>query len=217
MGIAFFDLDNTLIAGDSDYLWGEHLVGLGAVDAQSHRRENQRFYEEYCAGTLDQTEFLRFQLHPLTQHEPEVLEAWRAAFVRERIVPIVLPKALALLDEHRAAGRPLVIVTSTNAFITEPIAKLLGVDALLATQAERIGQRYTGRPVGVPCYGAGKIEHVNSWLEDNGGTMRESWFYSDSFNDVPLLEAVAYPIAVDPDERLEMLARDRGWSVTSLR
>lgn len=217
MSAALFDLDNTLLAGDSDYLWGEYLVEIGAVPADAHRRANDRFFRDYQRGRLDVDAFLRFQLAPLAANATRDLLLWRETFVRERIEPIVAPGARALLDEHRREGRTLAIVTSTNRFITAPIAERLGIDHLLATEPERHGERYTGRYVGVPCSGAGKVAWVKRWAEREGVELAGSWFYSDSYQDLPLLEDVTHPVAVDPDERLREHARARGWPVTSLR
>ena len=217
MSVALFDLDHTLLAGDSDYLWGEYLVDIGAVPAERHRRENERFFRDYQQGRLDVEAFLRFQLEPLAANATADLLRWRERFVRERIEPIVAPRARTLLDEHRRAGRTLAIVTSTNRFITEPIAALFGVAHLLATEPERRGERFTGAWVGVPCSGAGKVIWVERWARGLGLSLAESWFYSDSFQDLPLLEDVTHPIAVDPDERLRAHAESRGWPVMSLR
>ena len=214
---AFFDLDNTLLAGDSDYLWGEHLAGLGVVPAALHRRRNREFMRAYEQGTLDVEEFLAFQLAPLSRHEMRDLERWRRDFIETAIVPLVLPKAVELLDRHRRRGEILVIATSTNRFITEPIAHLLEVEHLLATEPEMIGGRYTGRVSGTPCSGHGKVDHVRQWASSHAALLDEACFYSDSITDLPLLEAVGHPFAVDPDDPLRMVAELRGWPVISLR
>lgn len=215
--LAIFDLDNTLLGGDSDYLWGRFLVRKGLVDGELFERENQRFYDEYKAGTLDIHEFLRFSLKPLTEHEPEVLESWRRVFMEEMIAPIILPKARALVDRHRAEGRRSLIITATNRFVTEPIAEAFGVDDLLATEPERVNGRYTGRVAGIPCFQEGKVQRLEAWLAEHGGDLKGSWFYSDSHNDLPLLERVDHPVAVDPDATLAAAARERGWEILSLR
>ncbi len=217
MPLAIFDLDNTLIAGDSDHLWGEFLVDRGLVDAERYRRENDRFYAEYRAGTLDIMEFLGFSLAPLARHEPTELERLRADYLAERIAPILLEKAHQLIARHRAAGDRLLIITATNRFITEPIAGLLGIDELIATEPEVLDGRYTGRVSGTPCYREGKIERLGEWLNGSGLDLGGSHFYSDSHNDLPLLERVDHPVAVDPDDRLREIAQQRGWPVLSLR
>lgn len=217
MGLALFDLDNTLLAGDSDYLWGEFLVRVGAVDEQAHRRENTRYLEQYRAGTLDIREFLAFQLKPLAENSLEDLRAWRERFVRDWIEPLVLAKGRRLIEEHRSRGDLPAIVTSTNAFITRPIADLLDVEHLLATEPQFDGRRYTGDIVGVPCSGEGKVQWVNAWVTRDGLTLADSWFYSDSHQDLPLLSLVAHPVAVDPDDKLRRHAHRHGWPIMSLR
>ena len=214
---AFFDLDNTLIGGDSDYLWGEHLARLGVVPAREHRRRNEEFLRAYQRGILDVDAFLAFQLDPLRSHAMHKLEAWRDAYIETTIAPLVLPKALCLLDRHRRQGEALVIITSTNRFITEPIARLLGVDHLLATELEVTGDRFTGRVSGPPCAGEGKVVHARRWADSHGACLADAPFYTDSISDLPLMEAVASPIAVNPDEHLESEAKRRGWKIISLR
>ena len=217
MALALFDLDNTLLDGDSDYLWGCFLAEHGIVDAEAYESENQRFYDQYLEGSLDIHEFLRFQLKPLATHKRAQLEAWREQYLVEKIDPILLPRARALLDKHRAQGDQLLIITATNRFITEPIAKRYGVDQLLATEPEIVAGEYTGAVNGTPCFQAGKVEQLHNWLEKENQTLEGSWFYSDSHNDLPLLEQVEYPVAVDPDDKLKSHARAMGWPITSLR
>ena len=217
MALALFDLDNTLLDGDSDYLWGCFLAEHGIVDAEAYESENQRFYDQYLEGSLDIHEFLRFQLKPLATHKRAQLEAWREQYLVEKIDPILLPRARALLDKHRAQGDQLLIITATNRFITEPIAKRYGVDQLLATEPEIVAGEYTGAVNGTPCFQAGKVEQLHNWLEKENQTLEGSWFYSDSHNDLPLLEQVEHPVAVDPDDKLKSHARAMGWPITSLR
>ncbi len=217
MSLALFDLDHTLIAGDSGSLWAHHLIERGAVDAERHARENGRFEAEYRAGTLDFDRYTAFALEPLAAHPLETLLAWRVEFVEAHIRPVLQDKAFELLERHRDAGDTLVIVTATNRFVTEPIAELLGVPHLLATEAERIDGRYTGRATGVPCFQAGKIRRLEAWRTETGHALEGAWFYSDSHNDIPLLAHVARPVAVDPDPVLAQHARSRGWPVISLR
>lgn len=217
MTLAIFDLDNTLIAGDSDYEWGQFLCDHGIVERQAYERANQAFYEQYKAGTLDIYEFARFAFQPLAAHPMERLEAWREAFMRERIRPLILPRARELLAEHRRRGHTLMIITATNRFITEPIAADLGVDHLLATEPELRDGRYTGQIEGIPCFREGKVQRLEAWLVEHGENLEGSWFYSDSHNDLPLLERVEHPVAVDADVPLTEHAMARGWSMISLR
>jgi len=217
MALALFDLDNTLLDGDSDYLWGCFLAEHGIVDAEAYESENQRFYDQYLEGSLDIHEFLRFQLKPLATHKRAQLEAWREQYLVEKIDPILLPRARALLEKHRAQGDQLLIITATNRFITEPIAKRYGVDQLLATEPEIVAGEYTGAVNGTPCFQTGKVEQLHNWLEKENQTLEGSWFYSDSHNDLPLLEQVEHPVAVDPDDKLKSHARAMGWPITSLR
>ena len=217
MALALFDLDNTLLDGDSDYLWGCFLAEHGIVDAETYESENQRFYDQYLEGSLDIHEFLRFQLKPLATHKRAQLEKWREQYLVEKIDPILLPRAEALLEKHRAQGDQLLIITATNRFITEPIARRYGVDQLLATEPEIVGGEYTGAVSGTPCFQHGKVEQLHSWLEKQSQTLEGSWFYSDSHNDLPLLEQVDHPVVVDPDDSLKAHAQALGWPIVSLR
>ena len=217
MSIALFDLDNTLIAGDSDYLWGCFLVEQGIVDGTLYENENQRFYDQYKIGELDIHEFLDFQLKPLTEHSMETLNQWRSRYIEEKIIPILLPRAHELIEHHRQQGDTLVIITATNRFITGPIAGLYNIKHLLATEPEIINARYSGSITGVPCFQDGKVTQLESWLKANRQTLDDSWFYSDSHNDLPLLNRVSHPVAVDPDEILNQHASTQGWPVISLR
>ncbi len=217
MNMALFDLDNTLLGGDSDYLWGEFLVGIGAVARDAHRRDNARYLAQYRAGELDVREFLLFQLKPLADNDAARLHQWRERFVDEMIAPIVLDRGRELVEDHRKRGHCLAIVTSTNSFITRPIADLLGIEHLLATEPEFDGRRYTGAFVGEPCAGAGKVVWVNEWAARNGLSLDGSWFYSDSYYDLPLLSVVDHPVAVDPDDKLEAHAQRHDWPIVSLR
>lgn len=217
MALALFDLDNTLLDGDSDYLWGEFLVERGVVDGDWYRRENQRFYEAYAAGELDIRAFLAFALKPLADHPRERLEAWRAAFIEERIMPRVGTDALRLVDHHRENGDMPVIITATNRFVTEPIASLFGIDHLLATEPAQTNGRFTGEVAGTPCFREGKLERLHDWLGGHPVRLDEATFYSDSRNDLPLLEAVGRPVAVNPDPVLADVARRREWPVLTLR
>lgn len=217
MTLALFDLDNTLLGGDSDHAWGMFLVAKGLVDADYYSAANDRFYAEYQAGTLDIHAYLGFALQPLTRFSAAELTALHEEFMRDCIEPLILPKALELLAEHRALGHRLVIITATNRFITGPIAVRLGVQDLLATEAEIIDGRYTGNISGTPCFQAGKVTRLNQWLEHQQEDLAGSYFYSDSANDLPLLEVVDHAVAVDPDERLLKWAQQNGHKVLSLR
>lgn len=217
MRLALFDLDNTLLAGDSDHLWGEFLVERGMVDRDGYKSANDRFYAQYRAGTLDIAEYTRFAVEPLVRIGAAQLEALRAEFVRERIEPIIAPAAPALLERHRIQGDTLVIITATNSFVTTPIAQLLDVDDLLATEPEQRDGRYTGRIAGTPCYQGGKCVRLEQWRAEQAERYTHVTFYSDSHNDIPLLSAVDRPIVVDPDPELAAEAARRGWPVISLR
>lgn len=217
MGIALFDLDNTLIAGDSDFLWGCFLVEQGIVDGATYERENRRFYDQYKVGELDIHEFLAFQLRPLAEHSMASLQQWRSQYIQEKITPILLPEAHALVDKHRQLGDILVVITATNRFITGPIVELYDIQHLLATEPEIVNGAYTGSVTGTPCFQDGKVEQLGSWLEDRQLSLDDSWFYSDSHNDLPLLGKVTHPVAVDPDEILAQHARDHDWPIISLR
>jgi len=217
LSLAIFDLDNTLLADDSDYLWGCFLVKLGVVDADLYESENQRFYDDYKAGTLDIFEFLAFSLKPLSEHDMTTLETWRAQFMQEVIQPLMLPKAQALVDKHRDQGDTLLIITATNRFVTEPIARFYGIDNLLATDPEIVDGQYTGQVAGTPCFQHGKVERLHQWLETNQHSLDNSYFYSDSQNDLPLLNLVTHPVVVDADDTLLNHAKQNNWPQISLR
>lgn len=222
MRLAIFDLDNTLIAGDSDHAWGEFMVAEGMVDSDTYKQANDQFYQDYERGELDLTAYLNFSLEPLTQYSLEQLAALHDKFLNQVIEPIMLPKAKALLAQHRRDGDYLLIITSTNGFITKPIARALGVDDILATEAEIIDDRYTGQMTGIPCFQEGKITRLHQWLENASskgfdGNLEHCYFYSDSINDLPLMLEVAHPIAVDPDDTLRAHAQEAGWPIMSLR
>ncbi|MEE9358628.1 HAD family hydrolase [Candidatus Vondammii sp. HM_W22] len=217
MALAIFDLDNTLLAGDSDYLWGVFLAEKGVVDGNYYERENERFYQEYKEGRLDIFEFLRFSLKPLQENSLKKLENLRKEFLKKRIEPIMLPAAIALVEKHRQAGDVLMIITATNAFVTTPIAQAFGIDHLIATDPEVVDGGYTGEVAGIPSFQEGKTERLKQWMERENQTLEGSSFYSDSHNDIPLLEQVDNPVAVDPDEALIKAAKQKAWSIISLR
>jgi HAD superfamily hydrolase (TIGR01490 family) len=217
MRLALFDLDNTLLAGDSDYEWAQYLIDEGVLERASYETRNRDFYEQYKAGVLDIREFLDFQLRPLAQHPRATLDAWHCGFMQRRILPMISAAARALIAQHR--GDLSVIITATNSFVTAPIARELGIDHLLATEPEECEGRFTGAVTGEPCFREGKVARLEHWLAERGLELEgfeESWFYSDSANDLPLLERVTHPVAVDPDARLEAHARSRAWTILQL-
>ncbi|MBT3045334.1 MAG: HAD family hydrolase [gamma proteobacterium symbiont of Ctena orbiculata] len=216
MALAIFDLDNTLLAGDSDYLWGEFLVEKGIVDGEDYRRENRRFYEDYKAGRLDIFAFQRFSLKPLRDNSMRHLLDWRNEFLDSKITPIISPQSRQLVEKHRSAGDTLLIITATNAFVTGPIAERFGIDHLIATEPERLDGHYTGEVAGEPSFREGKVNRLRGWLQEQQQDLRGSWFYSDSHNDLPLLELVDHPVAVDPDETLSKIASTRDWPILRL-
>ncbi|QUX97102.1 HAD-IB family hydrolase [Marinomonas sp. CT5] len=217
MTLAIFDLDGTLLNGDSDYTWGQFLVEKGLVDSQVYKQANDKFFEEYQAGTLDIHEYLAFSLEPLTKFSKEELTELHNTFMQEKVQPMMQEKANALLKHHKDQGHFLLMITATNQFVTGPIGDALGMDHIIAPVPEMINDHYTGKIVGVPSFQAGKVTRLNDWLAETGHSMEGSYFYSDSRNDLPLLELVAHPIAVDADETLTKIAQDRGWQHISLR
>lgn len=217
MPLAIFDLDNTLIAGDSDYSWGAFLVAQNRVDQVVYKTMNEKFLADYEAENLDILAYLAFSLSPLIDMSPSDLEQLHSKFMDQVIRPMMLPKALALIEKHREAGDRLLIITATNRFIIEPIVHSLGIDEFLATEPETINGRITGKIVGTPTFREGKVQRLNTWLDDNNETLSGSYFYSDSINDLPLLQKVANPVAVDPDENLRQVAEEKGWDTISLR
>ncbi len=217
MALALFDLDNTLLAGDSDYLWGEFLTEQGIVDADLYARENQRFYDEYKKGTLDIHEFQAFSQQPLVENDLNKMLALREQFLREKIQPIMSPASFELIKKHQNAGDTLMVITATNSFITRPITSAFGIEHLLATEPEVIDGKYTGKIAGTPCFQEGKVTRLNQWMKEQNQNLTDSWFYSDSHNDLPLLLEAENPVAVDADEKLLDYARQHNWPIMSLR
>jgi HAD superfamily hydrolase (TIGR01490 family) len=215
--LALFDLDNTLLDGDSDYAWAQFLIEEGVLHPDQYHARNEWFYERYKDGTLDIHEFLDFQLAPIARRPRAQLDAWLSDFMQRKIRPMIFPRAPELIARH--ADALTAIVTATNRFITQPIAHELGVATLIATDIEEIDGIFTGKPRGTPTFREGKIERVNEWLGSRGHRLQdyESWFYSDSLNDLPLLDRVTHPVAVDPDATLRAHATERGWPIISLR
>ncbi len=217
MKLALFDLDNTLLAGDSDYEWAQFLIDRGVLDRERYEARNREFYDQYKAGTLDIHEFLDFQLKPLAQHPRATLDAWHADYMKSRILPMIRDSARELVARHR--GETRVLITATNSFVTAPIAREFGIEHLIATDPEERDGRFTGGVQGLPCFREGKVTRLEAWLAEHGETIKnviKSTFYSDSHNDLPLLEQVSHPVAVDPDATLRAQAEARGWPVLSL-
>ena len=217
MKLAIFDLDNTLIAGDSDCLWGEFLIEMGKVDAETYRAGHEKYYQDYLDGNLDIHEFLSFQLKPLADNDFDELHQWRKQYIAQKIRPIILEQALTLVEEHRQQQHELLIITATNRFLTEPIADIFSIDNLIACEPEIVNGQFSGQSVGTPSYAEGKVKRFNDWLAEQDADFGESWFYSDSHNDIPLLKQVDHPVAVDPDSTLEEVATKSNWKIISLR
>jgi HAD superfamily hydrolase (TIGR01490 family) len=220
MNLALFDLDNTLLSGDSDFEWAQFLIGKGVVDREIQEAKNIEFYEQYKAGTLDIQAFLAFQLAPLTRHPRAELDAWHAEYLERHIRPLIGDAARALVRQHLDGGDLCALVTATNSFVTGPIAREFGVAHLIATVPEWEDGRFTGRARGTPSFREGKILRTEAWLESLGlcwGSFEKSYFYSDSLNDLPLLSTVDTPVAVDPDETLRAHASEMGWKIITLR
>ncbi|MES1999972.1 MAG: HAD family hydrolase [Pseudomonadota bacterium] len=220
MKLVLFDLDNTLLAGDSDFEWAQFLIEHGVLDRELHAARNHAFYEQYKAGTLDIHEFLDFQLKPLSRHARTQLDAWHADYMLQKILPLMTPAAKALVERELADADLVAIITATNSFVTAPIARAFGISHLIATEPEQVNGVYTGRVAGTPSFREGKIVRLHEWLGSLGKTLDDfdqSWFYSDSLNDLPLLNLVTHPVAVDPDTTLHEHAIQCGWPVISLR
>ena len=217
MRLAIFDLDNTLLGGDSDHAWGEFLIAHGLVDATRHGAKNDEFYQQYTEGRLNIHDYVRFTLGPVLTYSLSKLDKMHQEFMDEFIRPIILPRAVDLIEQHKREGDHCLIMSATNAFITAPIARELGVHDLLATDLVIEGDCYTGDIAGVPCFQEGKVTRLNQWLQNTSHDLTDSVFYSDSHNDIPLLEMVTTPVAVDPDELLKMLAIEKNWQIRSFR
>lgn len=217
MTLAIFDLDGTLLNGDSDYTWGQFLVEKGLVDTQVYKKANDKFFKQYQSGTLDIYEYLAFSLAPLTQFSNAELTALHQTFMQEKIQPMMQKKAIELIKHHKDQGHFLLMITATNQFVTGPIGDTLGMDHIIAPVPEIINGQYTGKVAGIPSFQEGKVTRLNDWLAETGHSMEGSYFYSDSRNDLPLLELVAHPIVVDGDEILTNIAQERGWQHISLR
>lgn len=215
--LALFDLDNTLLAGDSDFEWAQFLIEQGVLDREVYEARNQQFYDQYKAGTLDIHEFLDFQLKPLSRHPRRVLDEWHRLYMQRKILPMIRASARALVAKH---GADLcAVVTATNSFVTAPIAREFGIPHLIATEPAVSNGEFTGAVDGTPSFREGKVARLEAWLATRGQRLDEfehSWFYSDSLNDLPLLQRVSDPVAVDPDDTLRAHAVKHGWPILSL-
>ncbi|CAA6809606.1 MAG: Phosphoserine phosphatase (EC [uncultured Thiotrichaceae bacterium] len=217
MTLAIFDLDNTLLSGDSDYSWGQFLVNKGIVDKQDYAEANEKFYKQYALGKLDIHAFSAFAFKALSENTDETLAAWHNEFMQESILPIMSTKGIDLVNEHRELGHTLLVITATNSFITAPIVEHFGIPHLLATDPKRENGKYTLEIAGTPCFQEGKVIRLNAWIAKNNESMEGSYFYSDSHNDLPLLKMVDHPVAVDPDDTLKIYAEENEWQIMSLR
>jgi len=217
MALALFDLDNTLLSDDSDYLWGQFLVEKNLVDRDHYDSENKRFLELYKQGKLDIYEFAEFAFKPLVDNEMERLQQLHKEFMQQKILPIITEKSRDLVAEHKVAGDTLVVITATNAFVTGPIVKEFGIEHLIATEPEMVDGHYTGKIAGTPCFQDGKVTRLKQWILENEVAFENCVFYSDSNNDLPLLELVKNPVAVDPDDKLKAIATEKNWPIISLR
>jgi HAD superfamily hydrolase (TIGR01490 family) len=217
VALAIFDLDNTLIAGDSDHAWSEFLISEGLVDAAVVKKANDAFYQQYLNGGLDIQAYLEFALSFLAGKTHEEVAPLHERFMANVIEPMLLPKAFELIERHKSNGDTLLVITATNRFVTAPIVARLGISHLIACEPELIDGRYTGLPSGVPSFAHGKVTRLKAWLAEQKMTLDGSWFYSDSHNDLPLLEHVDHPVAVNPDDKLLSVAQTNGWTVLDLR
>ena len=217
MALALFDLDNTLLDGDSDFEWGNFLVAKKLVDEKEYETANDYFYEQYQQGSLDIFEYSAFSFKPLSLRSREELDSLHEEFMRTMILPRIKPKSVELVRKHQNQGDITIIITATNSFITRPIANYFGIENLIATEPKVENGRFTIEVDGTPCFQEGKVTRLKEWLTKNGQDMTGSYFYSDSFNDLPLLEIVDTPIVVDPDDKLRQIAIDRKWDMISLK
>ena len=217
MTLAIFDLDNTLLGGDSDYEWGCFLVKKNLVDSAWYQTANLEFYEQYKQGSLDIFKFSAFSFKPLSEHSMETLQVLHDEFMQTVIRPLMSHKARDLVRHHKERGHTLLVITATNSFITRPIVRAFGIDHLLATDPRIIDGRYTTEIEGIPCFQEGKVKRLEQWLRQNNQSLVGSYFYSDSHNDLPLMDLVEHAVAVDPDAKLTKVAGQRGWPVISLR
>jgi len=220
MNLALFDLDNTLLTGDSDFEWSQFLIEKKVLDREEYESRNSEFYEQYKSGILNIHQFLDFQLQLLSLYPRIQLDDWHNEFMAKKIMPKIAPGAYKLINEHMLEGDLCIIITATNRFVTEPIAKILGINNLIATEPDQKDGEFNGQVLGTPCFREGKITRLEDWMDKHNLTwlsFLESWFYSDSLNDIPLLNKVTNPVAVDPDSTLEKYAKKNNWPIISLR
>jgi HAD superfamily hydrolase (TIGR01490 family) len=220
MNLALFDLDNTLLTSDSDFEWSQFLIEKKVLDRKEYESRNLEFYEQYKSGILDINQFLDFQLQPLSLYPRTQLDDWHNEFMEKKIMPQIAPGAYKLINEHMLGGDLCIIITATNRFVTEPIARILGINNLIATEPAQEDGEFNGQVFGTPCFREGKITRLEDWMDEHNLTwlsFLESWFYSDSLNDIPLLKKVTNPVAVDPDSTLEKYAKENNWPIISLR
>ena len=218
MSLAMFDLDNTLIGGDSDYLWGEFLCDEGIIsDQESFQKMNEYFYHQYEIGKLDIYAWAEFSFKILTEYSLDELNEFRQNFIETKIKPIFLERAQDCINKHKENGDTVLVITASNTFITSPIVEMYGIDHFLATEPEFKSGRFTGKVSGIPCFQSGKIDNLMPWLDKNGENLIGSYFYSDSHNDLPLLELVDNPVAINSDKVLTSVARENGWPVLDWR
>ena len=217
MSLAIFDLDNTLIGGDSDFLWGEFLGEEGVVDANAYRKKNEYFYQQYDLGVLDIYAWVEFCLEPLSRYSMKELQEFHHRFMIQKIEPILLDKAQNCINRHKERGDTVLVITASTSFVTAPIVKKYGINHLLATEPEIKAGRYTGGVSGIPCFQSGKVDKLMPWLQKNEETLTGSTFYSDSHNDLPLLELVDNPVAVNADKILTKIAQKKGWDILNWR
>ena len=220
MNLALFDLDNTILAGDSDYNWSRFLIQEGYLDGAIHAEKNEKFYADYKAGTLDIYAFVEFQFKPLARNPRNILNQLLKKYVEEVIKPMITEKAYALVRKHREEGDLLIVITATNSFITKPIAALFGIENLIGTDPEEKEGEFTGKVSGLPSFKEGKVTRLEAWLKNKNLSLadfKKSYFYSDSHNDLPLMQKVTHPVAVDSDDILTEYANSKGWPQISLR
>ncbi len=220
MNLALFDLDNTILAGDSDYNWSRFLIQEGYLDGAIHAEKNEKFYADYKAGTLDIYAFVEFQFKPLARNPRNILNQLLKKYVEEVIKPMITEKAYALVRKHREEGDLLIVITATNSFITKPIAALFGIENLIGTDPEEKEGEFTGKVSGLPSFKEGKVTRLEAWLKNKNLSLadfKKSYFYSDSHNDLPLMKKVTHPVAVDSDDILTVYANSKGWPQISLR
>ena len=216
MTLALFDLDNTLLSDDSDYRWGQFLAERQLIDSKEHTKKNDAFYQQYADGTLNIHEFCAFSFEFLTTKSMSELASLHEDFMQTQIQQSMSKKSKALIAQHKAMGHTLMVITATNSFVTRPIVTAFGIDNLIATEPKIENGRYTTIIDGTPSFKEGKVTRLKAWLEENNETLEDSYFYSDSHNDLPLLELVTTPVAVDPDPKLEAIAKTKGWDIISL-